>query len=203
MNRLSSVFPPAVFAVAVAAGLQALPHGALAIEAGDAMPDFEIRDTAGIRYRSADLAGKVVVLEWTHYGCPFVGKLYKSGKLPGMQERFLQQGVVWLVVASGASAEMERLTKHEISSLQKAGAVLVDEDASLAKAFGARTAPHLFVFDRRGKLAFEGGVDDNRSPSLETAFQGRNFLEEALVAVLKGGVPEVTAAKPYGCAIKQ
>lgn len=174
----------------------------VAIEAGDAAPAFEAATLDGATCRSADYAGKVIVLEWTHYGCPFVGKLYESDKLPALQRRFAKRDVVWFTVASGLSADADLLANHEFAEKRHVEAVLLDTDGSLAKAFGARTAPHLYVIDSEGVIAYEGAVDDNRSTDLDQANQGRNYLAEALKAVLAGKRPEVAAAKPYGCAIK-
>ena len=173
-----------------------------ALEAGDDAPDFKVRSLDGEVRELSDYAGKTVVLEWTHYGCPFVGKLYKSGKIPQLQKASLERGVIWLVVASGVSADREKLNRHEFAGLRKVDGVLLDPQGDLAKAYGARTAPHFYVVAPGGKIAFEGAADDNRSPSVENALQGRNFLAEAIDATLAGVEPAVRAAKPYGCAVK-
>jgi len=175
---------------------------AFALEAGDAAPDFKIRALDGEIRELSSYEGRPVVLEWTHYGCPFVGKLYKSGKIPELQEEASERGVVWLLVASGLSADLEKLKSHELAGLRTVDGVLLDPDGALAKAYGARTAPHFYVINSKGTIAFEGAADDNRSASLEKAMEGRNFLEEAIDAVLAAEEPAVRAAKPYGCAVK-
>jgi len=175
---------------------------ARALEAGDEAVDFEVQTLEGKVLSLSEYAGKLVVLEWTHYGCPFVGKLYKSGKIPELQREVTDQGVVWLVVASGYSANVEKLKSHEFAKLRKVDGVLLDTDGALAKAYGTRTSPHFFVIGSDSKIAFEGAPDDNRSPSVESALEGRNYLAEAIEAALVGKVPAVRSAKPYGCAVK-
>lgn len=172
------------------------------LEAGDEAPDFEVRALDGEVRQLSDYAGKLVVLEWTHYGCPFVAKLYESGKIPKLQKKSSDRGVIWLVIASGLSADQEKLNSHEFAKLRKVDGVLLDPSGALAKAYGTRTAPHFYVIAPDGKIGFEGAADDNRSSSVETAMEGQDFLAAAIDAVLAGEQPEVQAAKPYGCAVK-
>ena len=37
----------------------------------------------------------------------------------------------------------------------------LDKGAKLATAFGARTTPHIYLFDGDGKLVYRGAIDDN------------------------------------------
>src|SRR6185436_2601497 len=40
---------------------------------------------------------------------------------------------------------------------------VVDDTSGVAKAFGASVTPEAFLFDKSGKLAYHGAVDDNRN----------------------------------------
>ena len=48
---------------------------------GQAAPNFVAIDSKGQRHRLEDYKGKVVVLEWTNHGCPYVKKHYSSTRL--------------------------------------------------------------------------------------------------------------------------
>jgi hypothetical protein len=75
---------------------------------------------------------------------------------------------------------------------------LHDESQAVARAFGARTTPDVFVFDAGLALRYRGAPDaDYDDPS-----QGAAWLREALEAVIEGREPERSETDPVGCSIK-
>src|SRR5215207_3053720 len=66
---------------------------------GQAAPGFSAPDTTGKTRNLSDYKGKLVVLEWTNPGCPFVRKHY-SGNMQALQREFTAKGVVWLSINS-------------------------------------------------------------------------------------------------------
>src|SRR5688500_17059352 len=52
---------------------------AWAIKPGDAAPAFSVKNVKGEEDSLAAQKGKVVVLEWVNYECPYVKKHYGSG----------------------------------------------------------------------------------------------------------------------------
>jgi peroxiredoxin len=75
---------------------------------------------------------------------------------------------------------------------------LRDEDQSVARAFGAKTTPDVFVIGTDGTLAYRGAPDaDHRDPS-----QRAQWLRAALEAVTSGRVPAPVETKPIGCSVK-
>ena len=76
---------------------------------------------------------------------------------------------------------------------------VVDDTSGVAKAFGASVTPEAFLFDKAGKLAYHGTIDDNRKePDKVTA----RYLKDALDAVVAGKKPPVPETKGLGCGIK-
>jgi len=76
---------------------------------------------------------------------------------------------------------------------------LVDENSALANAFGAKTTPHVYVFDASMKLVYSGSIDnswDTKRVSDEA------YLKNAL-AEIKHGKIAVNDTKPVGCSIKR
>jgi len=65
-------------------------------------PDFNATDSFGQTRTLSAYKGKIIVLEWTNNGCPFVGKHYGSGNMQSLQKKYTGQGVVWLTVVSSA-----------------------------------------------------------------------------------------------------
>ena len=70
-----------------AAVLTLLPTFAAAanLQIGQPAPDFTGAGSNGETVHLADLKGKMVVLEWTNDGCPYVGKWYRSGAMQQLQ----------------------------------------------------------------------------------------------------------------------
>ena len=75
---------------------------------------------------------------------------------------------------------------------------LRDEDQSVARAFGAKTTPDVFVVGRDGALAYRGAPDaDHQDPS-----QGAAWLRAAVDAVLAGRRADPLETEPVGCSVK-
>ena len=66
---------------------------------GAPAPAFSAPDINGRTIGLADYAGKIVILEWTNDGCPFVGKHYDSGNMQALQRKYTGEGDVWLTIA--------------------------------------------------------------------------------------------------------
>ena len=76
---------------------------------------------------------------------------------------------------------------------------VVDETSGVARAFGASVTPEAFLFDKSGKLAYHGAIDDNRK---EPDKVKERYLKDALDAVVAGKAPAVPETKSLGCGIK-
>jgi peroxiredoxin len=164
-------------------------------EVGDPAPGFSVSGTDGKTHRLSDYADKVVVLEWTNAGCPFVKKHYDSGSLPRLQKTFTGKDVIWLTVATGDIAK-----SRTVNDTGHPTAILLDEDASLAKAYGAKTTAQAFVI-ANGKIVYNGAFDDIRSTDPDDILKANNLIAQALHEVLAGTPVSIPSSTPYGCAI--
>jgi peroxiredoxin len=77
---------------------------------------------------------------------------------------------------------------------------LIDENSSFANAFGASRTPESFLFDKDGKLAYRGAIDD--SPKDETAVK-THYLLDAMTALSKGKEIVTKTTVSSGCSIKR
>ena len=75
----------------------------------------------------------------------------------------------------------------------------LDKDAKLAKAFGARTTPHIYLFNGDGKLVYRGAIDDNAAKKRKVK---KKYLMDAIKAVGKGKEVRLAETKALGCSIK-
>src|SRR4051812_11416375 len=94
----------ALSSAAVAAVLLAGPlFSAVSLE--QPAPNFTLTDIDGHARQLSDYKGKIVVLEWHNPDCPIVHKHYDSGNIPKLQQSAASEGVVWLLINSGAPGQ--------------------------------------------------------------------------------------------------
>jgi peroxiredoxin len=81
-------------------------------------------------------------------------------------------------------------------------AVLLDEDGSVGRLYGAKTTPHMFVIDDKGTLVYAGAIDDK--PTTDKAdVEGATSYVLAAYREASAGKPVTTATTaPYGCSVK-
>src|SRR4051812_34945239 len=129
-----------------------------AVEPGQPASDFAFADLAGKTHQLSEYRGKVVVLEWLSPGCPFVGRHYRSGNLPGMQAAAAADGVIWLQVNSSAMGDVDpaKTVEWQKKNNATATAYIRDMDGKIGRLFGAENTPHLFVIAKDGTLAYQG-----------------------------------------------
>lgn len=77
---------------------------------------------------------------------------------------------------------------------------LLDEGSELANAFGAKTTPHVFLFDKELKLVYRGSIDDNVKSASDVK---ESYLEVALRALSSGQTIKTNDTRPVGCSIKR
>ena len=189
------------------AAVFAAPFTAHAVEVGAPAPAFVAHDAAGKPVALSQLRGKVVVLEWTNNGCPFVGHMYRSGVMQRLQHQAAADGVVWLSVISSAPGKQGYLTGPGVAAWKKSvGAepanVILDPSGALGRAFDARTTPDMFVIDRQGRLVYAGAIDDNVSTEPADAKAAHNYVSMALADMKAGRPINPSQTHSYGCSVK-
>ena len=198
MKKIVSTAIAAAFAIACSQ----------AIEVGQPAPAFTGKTLAGEEVSLSDFEGKVVVLEWVNFDCPFVKKHYSaSGNMPKLQEKYTEKGVIWLTINSSAegkqgwaepSAQAERAKKEN----NKATHYIADTCGTIGRAFDAKVTPHMFVICTEGKVAYNGAIDSIRSTSGDDVEKAEPWLANAIDAVLAGEEVQNATNQPYGCGVK-
>lgn len=178
-----------------------------ALETGKVAPEFTALNSNGKSVKLSDYKGKVVVLEWLNYGCPFVQKHYKSKNMQELQQKYTGEGVVWLSVISSAKGKQGHVTAAQAEKDRKeygskASGVILDETGKLGKLYGAETTPHMFVISPKGVLTYQGAIDDKVSTELEDAKTAKSYLVPAIDAAKSEKAPAVAQVKAYGCSVK-
>jgi len=167
-------------------------------QVGSQAPDFTLEDQNGNQVNLSDFTGKIVVLEWFNFDCPFVQRHHKAGTMAKLAEKFKGEDVVWLGINSTHYA-----TKADNKKYQKewnlSYPILSDNSGKIGKLYDAKTTPHMYIVDKSGKLVYNGGIDDDpRGESAKTS----NYVKTALKELTAGNSVSVAESKPYGCSVK-
>jgi hypothetical protein len=75
---------------------------------------------------------------------------------------------------------------------------LHDATQEVAREYGAKVTPDVFVLDAQGRLRYRGAPDADYDNPRERA----EWLRDALDAVLAGSILQRPETKPVGCSIK-
>jgi peroxiredoxin len=197
----------AVFlAAAVATVSLSLPAAAAPVP-GQPAPTFRGVDVNGKPVSLADLRGKTVVLEWNNPHCPFVQKHYTSGNMQGLQKRTGADGIVWLAINSTNESHSDYMTPAKLAAWfdeQRAApsAIVMDTRGDIARAYGAKVTPHMYVIDPKGTLVYAGAIDDKRSSNPADVKTSRNHVGAALGELAAGKAVSTASTSAYGCTIK-
>lgn len=176
------------------------------VKVGQPAPDFSGTDIQGKAHRLSDYRGKVVVIEAYNADCPFCANHYKSGAMQALQGSVVTKGVIWLVVnsthTSNPSYRKPDAARREFAQFgMKASAWLDDHTGAIGKKYGLKTTPHFVVIDQQGLVAYQGAIDDRPASSGDPR-TARNYVRQAIEALISGKPVPVAETKPYGCGVK-
>jgi hypothetical protein len=161
--------------------------------------NFTLPDTEGTEHSPGDAPATAVVFTCNH--CPYA--LAWHDRLLDVARDYADRGVRVLLVNPN---DADRFPADSLDAMRERveadggwpAPYLRDESQEVARAYGARTTPDVFVLDSELRLRYRGAPDaDHRDPSLNGA-----WLREALDAVLAGEDPPQAETEPVGCSVK-
>lgn len=194
--------------IALFAGAALVSAFAIAGQAGpSAAPDFKLDSASGKSVSLGDFRGKYVVLEWWNYGCPVVGKHYRSGNIPKLQKEFTDQGIVWLSICSSAPGKQGHVTtENALDTMKRFGGapsnILLDAAGAVGKAYKATATPQIVLISPKGEMLYNGAIDNDPSASGEAIFKSENYLRKAWAEVKAGKAVSTPRTQAYGCNVK-
>ena len=145
---------------------------------------------------SIPLEGKTTALVFIATECP-VSNDY-NGRMKELYGEYKAKGVDFVFVNSNSSESAAEVVQHAKDN-GFTFAVHKDPDNKLADRFSAQVTPEVFVFDKSGKVAYHGSIDDSRA--IERI--SKRPLKDALDAILAGKAAPVAESKAFGCTIKR
>jgi peroxiredoxin len=194
---MRQVIPTTVLAAGLTAALAA---SALAdkdgVALGTAAPGFALKNQDGKDVKLSDYKGKIVVLQWLDPRCPFVQRHYEASTFVNLDNKWNGRDVVHLAIYSGGTGESAK-EFHERQKLKFD--VLADTDGAVARKYGAKATPHMFLIDKDGKLAYHGAIDNDPDGYKKDKV---NYVDKALEEMTNGRPVSEPETKPYGCPVK-
>ncbi|MDB2362505.1 redoxin domain-containing protein [Flavobacteriales bacterium] len=77
---------------------------------------------------------------------------------------------------------------------------LIDQNSAVANAFGAKTTPHIYLFDENKKLVYKGAIDDNFRDISQVK---ETYLLDAIQQMVSGVDIKIKETNAKGCSIKR
>ncbi len=164
---------------------------------GDTAPDFSLPDTEGVEHSPGGAPATVVVFTCNH--CPYA--LAWHDRIVDAARDY--EGVRFLAVNPNDEQRYPADSFEAMKQRVEADGgwpfpYLRDEGQEVARAYGAKTTPDVFVLDSELRLRYRGAPDsDHGNPA-----EGAAWLREALEAVLDGREPQRAETEPVGCSVK-
>lgn len=170
-------------------------------------PDFKLLGVDGKEHALAEVAMKdgkpaaatVVVFTCNH--CPYA-QAYEPVLLD-MAKQYADKSVSFVFINSNDPqvAPDDSYEKMQERAKDKAYPFpyLYDATQTVAKAYGARVTPHVYVLDSKQVLRYRGRVNDNHKDQTQVK---ANDLVNALDGLLAGKTIETAETKAFGCSIK-
>jgi len=163
---------------------------------------FTLKNYDGTDITLSDYKGKIVVLEWFNYECPFVRYHYEQkNTMADLANKYRNKNVVWLAINS---------TSHQTSEQNKAFAqeynvpypILDDRTGKTGRAYGATNTPHMFVIDKTGNIAYQGAIDNSPMGNTPDGHEPINYIDRALAELTAARPVTTSRTKAYGCTVK-
>ncbi|MCB0801845.1 MAG: thioredoxin family protein [Flavobacteriales bacterium] len=166
--------------------------------------DYEMKSTSGESMSLNQLKkvnGTLVIFSCNT--CPFV--IAWEGRYPEIANMANENQIGFALINSNEAKRnsedsMEEMIAHAKVKGYSNIPYLVDQRSKLANAFGAKSTPHVFLFDKDWKLVYEGAIDDNHKDAEGVT---KKYLENALQNLAKGEEINPKNTNALGCSIKR
>ncbi len=134
--------------------------------------------------------------------CPFVVMWEDRYK---QLEKICKSNKVGMVYINSNEAKRDgddskEAMKNYAKSMEYTFPYLIDQNSNVANAFGAKTTPHTYLFDKNKKLVYKGAIDDNFRDKLQVK---ETYLLDAIEQMVSGVDIKIKETNAKGCSIKR
>jgi peroxiredoxin len=173
---------------------------------GDIAADFSLKNVNGKMVTLADYSnakGFFIVFTCNH--CPYA-KMYEQ-RIMDLDNKYAAQGYPVIAInPNDPKAYPEDSFNNMIkrsSEKKYTFPYLIDETQNVAKTYGAKATPHVYLLKKTNKgleVAYIGAIDNDTedvNPDGKT-----RYAENAVTAIMNNKMPQITQTKAIGCSIK-
>jgi len=151
---------------------------------------------------SKNLKRNGILVVFTSNSCPFVVMWEDRYKL--LEEKCMNSDLGMVYINSNQAKRdgddsVEEMKKHSIK-MRYTSPYLIDENSKIANSFGAKTTPHIFLFNKKKVLVYKGAIDDNYNSINDVT---KNYLLDAMQEVSNQKNVSTPETKAVGCSIKR
>lgn len=173
---------------------------------GDTARDFNLENIDGEKVSTKDYKdakGFIVIFTCNH--CPYA-KLYED-RIIALHNQYAPQGYPVIAINPNDPDKQpeDNLENMKIRAAEKGFPFpyLVDETQEIARAYGAKVTPHVFLLNKtendKLKVAYIGAIDNNHKDAEKA---DKKYVEDAVDALLSDEQPTESSTKGIGCTIK-
>lgn len=180
-------------------------HAQKGYQVGNTVAPFELKNVDGktlsLQDYTADQKGAIVIFTCNH--CPYA-KAYEK-RIIELDNTMRPKGFPVIAV----NPNTQTVEADSYAAMQKVAEVknypfpyLADDDQGIARRFGAKKTPHVYVLERDGddlNVAFIGTIDNN-ARNAEQA--DKHYVQDAINNLLDGKVVNPKEVPAVGCTIK-
>jgi peroxiredoxin len=169
---------------------------------GKSAPDFKLKGIDGKSYSLREFSGKkALVVMFICRHCPYVVAV--QGRISALASELGSRGVQFVAINSNDWDRYPDVSPaHMAIQAKEQGFTfpyLIDEDQTVAKAYGAVCTPDFFVFDEYVRLRYRGRLDDSWKDEKQVKTED---LRLAIEAILQGQLVSNNQLPSMGCSIK-
>jgi len=180
------------------------------LDIGKPAPDFNLPGVDGKNHRLADFASaKVLVVIFTCNHCP-TAQAYDS-RIIKLYDDFHDKGVALIAINPNdpQAIRLDELGYTEYSDTFDEMKLRAKESGfqfpylydgqtqSVAKAYGVLATPHVFIFDSKRLLQYEGAIDDSDIHEVH-----HHYTRDAIEALLANKPVAIPKSHVFGCSTK-
>jgi peroxiredoxin len=172
---------------------------------GDIATDFKLKNVDGKIISLADYnTSKGFLIVFTCNHCPYA-KMYES-RIMDLGAKYATKGYTLIAINPN---DPKAYPEDSFENMQKrskekkyAFPYLLDETQEIAKTYGAKATPHLYILKKTNKglvVEYIGAIDNDTENITPHKIK---YAEEALEALLAGKKVATAQTKAIGCSIK-
>jgi len=181
------------------------------LEIGQKAPlsDLKMKDVSGREMSMSDAMNKNgLLIIFSCNTCPFVIGRQDSegweGRYNEVADLAAKSGITTMLVNSNEAKRNEGDSFEDMVERAKSYEYkmhyVLDANHLLADAFGARTTPHVFLFNAKFELVYKGAIDDNNDSASGVK---ESWLKNALSDLSAGKTIDPNSTRNIGCSIKR